>query len=111
VPTVRKVWCEVTGQPLREAARSVTGGGFGSPASSCLALQPLQHQRQPEGDKVEHARTVTLRHLVDETAARMRAREERPRGGVRQGAITAVADSIGLETVLALFSDNKSPKW
>jgi hypothetical protein len=68
-----------------------------APGIRNAVMKELGRSQRAENVKVEHARTVTLRHVVDETAARMRAREERPRGGVRQGAITAVADSIGID--------------
>ena len=49
--------------------RSVTSGGYGSPVSSCPALQPLQHQRQPEGNtEIDHidagSRLLNLRDDV-----------------------------------------------
>jgi hypothetical protein len=68
-----------------------------APGIRNAVMKELGRSQRAENVRIEHARTVTLRHAVDETAARMRASGERPRGGVRQAAITAVADNIGID--------------
>jgi hypothetical protein len=68
-----------------------------SPGVRRAILKELGRSPRTEKAAIERARTFTLRHIVDEAATRMRASGERPRGGVRQAAITAVADNIGMD--------------
>jgi hypothetical protein len=51
--------------------------------------------------KIEHARTATLKVLIAEAEAHMRANGERPRGGIHDAAVAAVARQKGM-TVEAL---------
>jgi hypothetical protein len=68
-----------------------------APGIRNAVMKELGRSQRAENVRIQYARTVTLRRVVDETAARMVASGERPRGGVRQAAITAVADSIGID--------------
>jgi hypothetical protein len=54
--------------------------------------QSLQEQKR----SIEYARTVTLKALVKECKARMRANGERPRGGTHDSAVEQIASSQGM---------------
>ncbi len=60
-------------------------------------MNELGRSQRAQNNAIEHARTVTLRHMVDETAARLRATGERRRGGIREAAIAAVAANVDME--------------
>lgn len=47
----------------------------------------LDRSLRRQNAAIERARTITLRHMIDEAKARIRANGERPYGGIRTAAI------------------------
>jgi hypothetical protein len=92
---------------LMEDIRDEAGQGYAyevlldipwlAPKVRTAIMNELGRSQRAQNEAIEYARTVTLRHLVEETAARMRANGERPRGGVHEAAITTVAANAGMD--------------
>jgi ribosome-associated translation inhibitor RaiA len=45
---------------------------------------------------IEYARTVTMRHMIEERKQAMRAQRLRPRGGIHEAAVEEIAAALGM---------------
>ena len=69
-----------------------------APEIRYAVMNSLGHSSRAENVKIEQARTVTLRLMVDETAGLMRTNGERPpRGDLYTAAVEEVAQRAGIE--------------
>jgi hypothetical protein len=67
-----------------------------APEVRWAVMKSLGLPARGENEKIEQARTATLRFMVDETAARMRGSGEPEPGGVRAAALQKVAERAGM---------------
>jgi hypothetical protein len=59
-------------------------------------LKELGRSQRAENVEYEHGRTMAMRAMINERNAVMKKKGERPRGGIHEAAIAAIANEQGL---------------
>lgn len=67
-----------------------------APSIRRLVLKQLGRSQRAENVEYERGRTLAMRAMINERKAAMKKKGERPRGGIHEAAIAAIANEQGL---------------